>query len=261
MLIFDDLPLLERDCYIAAAKTALLVADKGLPWKNEYRHGRVAVEIPMITGRHSQKLEYPRHYAVVWAKYFALEKVSKPDNYFREFNITARLSSDPSWVFACVLFKKQGESSDDEREMQFESRDVEIAPPDIRSPIGNQSLTGTQTTGISTPEPVENDQVGVPRGIRPTWSHDWIEPAIAVSERSFYMALLTLPCVVVLRRGDEPIQSFDTYGYPYKMGVVDESHPPGVVNLTCAWALKMVARAVAIGAARQQLALLTLTVQ
>ena len=244
-----------RNCYIAAAMASLSLSDITQEYREEYGYDDVMIEVPELEVHGLPIKVPPLITSAVFTIYHILQEMAKSKSPYKEGDFVTKRRH---YVITKASFKN--------REDDLPKNNV------LRKRHNNPVLSPRQNSDGFTPsKPRDIDQrrsaVNIPSDFQPIWSHRWLPSSRQIQDQNFYMALITLACSASARQAygpgvDDPIIDFSTYEAPYKVGVVDESHPPGIINMDLTWVIKMGAKAAELAAQEQQIpGLLELTLQ
>lgn len=237
-----DVSLSARYCQVAGAAAALREGNDAIERQSEYHQNDITIEIPRLAG----DLE-PKRESVVWTIYYALETMAQQDNSFRaaEFSLRARVDGQ---ILAIVRFK---------RRVTPQTEDDVV----VRAGAG----AGADDSDFNKTLDAANITSGLPGAWSPEWSQKWVYPEPGFHPAQFYMALVTMPCILVTTPGNTPWSEFDTFSYKYKIIVTDETQPPLVYPLESRGVLRMGYQALFFAVQREargeNLGLLTLTLK
>ena len=240
-----NISLSAEHCHGAGAVAALIEGYDKSERQFEYHRNDVTIEIPRLAGDLAPKRE-----SVVWTIYYALETMTQGDNSFREAEFRLRARDDESEVLAIVRFKKR---------VKFRSQDdVVVGEEGGGGGVGDDSDFNKALDAA-------NITSGVPGSWSPEWLQEWHQAGPGFHPATFYMALVTMPCVLVTLPGITPLREFDSLAYKYKIFVTDETQPPLVPRLISGAVLRMGYQALVFALQRttqgENLGLLTLTLK
>ena len=255
---WGEASLPRRDCYIAAAMASFSLADITLEYREEYDYSGLTIEVPELEVPGLSIKVPPVITSAVFTIYHILQEMAKIEVSYREGDFVTKRRED--YVVAMISFKKQESSLPAKDALQKRNNDNSVLFPRQND---NAFASSQPRRDIDR----RRNAVNIPLDFKPNWSHRWIPSSRQIQDENFYMALITLACAAAAEQSDghgadDPIVQFSTFEAPYKVGVVDESHPPGIIHMDLTWVIKMGAKAAEVAAQQQQIpGLLELTLQ